>query len=196
MQTQSPLFDDLARVMTGAMGMAAAGGIPEPIVRQASFLKRIRRPKTLRRGDAWNYRSRVLGRVARDDAGRTKLVPAFPTPGAYTLQVVVPFFLAARELRPGQRAICRTVFQGRTIEDFELEIVGVLPGGRAEGDMILARATSDRLKHDGIAAGMSGSPVYVDGKLIGALAFSWPFSRDPLCGITPIAENKPNLAIG
>lgn len=97
-------------------------------------------------------------------------------------------FLPASELSPGQRAVCRTVFQGRTVEEFELEIVGVLPGGRAEGDLILARATSDRLKHDGIAAGMSGSPVFVDGKLIGALAYSFTFSRDPLCGITPIAE--------
>ncbi len=97
-------------------------------------------------------------------------------------------FLPARELKPGQRAVCRTVFQGRTIEEFELEIAGVLPGGRAEGDMILARAKGDRLEHDGIAGGMSGSPVYVDGKLIGALAFSWSFSRDPLCGITPIED--------
>ncbi|MGH7724779.1 MAG: SpoIVB peptidase S55 domain-containing protein [Candidatus Eiseniibacteriota bacterium] len=120
----------------------------------------------------------------------TPTVTAAPDPASLDRER----FLPARELRPGQRAICRTVFQGRTVEDFELEIVGVLPGGRAEGDMILARATSDRLKHDGIAAGMSGSPVYVDGKLIGALAFSWPFSRDPLCGITPIAEMLDVLA--
>src|SRR4029079_1781092 len=61
-------------------------------------------------------------------------------------------------------------------------------GGKAEGDMILARAIGPRMEHDGIAAGMSGSPIYIDGRLAGALAFSWPFSRDALCGITPIEE--------
>ncbi len=97
-------------------------------------------------------------------------------------------FIGVEELRPGQKATCRTVFQGRRIETFELEIVGVVKGGKADGDMILARADGERLKHDGIAAGMSGSPIYVDGRLAGALAFGWPFSRDALCGITPIAD--------
>jgi hypothetical protein len=97
-------------------------------------------------------------------------------------------YIPVSEIHPGQVATCRTVFQGRTIETFEMEVVGVLPGGRTDGDLILARARGDRLKHDGIAAGMSGSPVYIDGRLAGALAFGWSFSRDPLCGITPIAE--------
>lgn len=97
-------------------------------------------------------------------------------------------FMALADVKPGQRAIGRTVFTGRTIEEFELEIVGTVPGGRTEGAMILARGKGTRIEHDGIAAGMSGSPIYVDGKLIGALAFGWPFSRDALCGIQPIAD--------
>src|SRR5688572_27568060 len=97
-------------------------------------------------------------------------------------------FIGVEELKPGMKAVGKTVFTGRRIEDFELEIVGVVPGGKAEGAMILARALGPRLEHDGIAAGMSGSPIYVDGRLAGALAFSWPFSRDALCGITPIDE--------
>jgi hypothetical protein len=97
-------------------------------------------------------------------------------------------FIGIDEIKPGQHAVGRTVFLGRTIEEFELEIVGVVPGGRTEGDMILARGLGPRLVHDGIAAGMSGSPIYIDGRLAGALAFGWPFSRDPLCGITPIGE--------
>jgi len=101
-----------------------------------------------------------------------------------------PAFLPLDQIRPGQRAVGRTVFVGRTIEEFELTIVGVVPGGRAEGAMILARGQGDRIEHDGIAAGMSGSPVFVDGKLIGALAFGWPFSRDALCGIQPAAEMR------
>src|SRR5690349_7735844 len=97
-------------------------------------------------------------------------------------------FIRASEIKPGMKATGRTVFTGRTIETFDLEIVGVVPGGKAEGDMILARAVGPRMEHDGIAAGMSGSPIYIDGRLAGALAFSWPFSRDALCGITPIEE--------
>jgi hypothetical protein len=92
------------------------------------------------------------------------------------------------ELRPGQKAAVRTVFEGQKIEEFEAEIVGVLKGGRASGDMILARATSERVLRTGIAQGMSGSPVYVDGRLVGALSGGWSFSREPLFAITPIGE--------
>lgn len=99
-----------------------------------------------------------------------------------------PETIPPRDLHRGQQAIVRTVFQGDSIEEFPAEIVGVLQGGRAEGDLILARATSERLAHVGVAQGMSGSPVYVDGKLIGALSSGWSFSRDPLFGITPIGE--------
>jgi hypothetical protein len=91
-------------------------------------------------------------------------------------------------VRTGQKAVVRTVFEGDRIEEFDAEIVGVLHGSRVDGDMILARATSERVLHTGVAAGMSGSPVYVDGKLIGALSSGWTFSRDPLFGITPIRD--------
>src|ERR1043166_8524084 len=67
-------------------------------------------------------------------------------------------------------------------------LVGVLPGGRAEGDLILARALGPRVEATGVAQGMSGSPVYVDGKLIGALSSGWAFSKEPVFGITPIGE--------
>lgn len=91
-------------------------------------------------------------------------------------------------LHPGQAAIVRTVFAGDSIETFEAEILGVLPGGASEGDVILARATSARVVQTGVAQGMSGSPVYVDGKLIGALSSGWSFSKEPIFGITPIAD--------
>jgi hypothetical protein len=101
--------------------------------------------------------------------------PAVPTLGVDALQ-------------RGQTAIVHTVFEGARVETFEAEILGVLRGGRAEGDLIIARATSERVVRTGVAAGMSGSPVYVDGRLIGALSSGWPFVREPLFGITPIDE--------
>jgi hypothetical protein len=67
-------------------------------------------------------------------------------------------------------------------------IVGTLASGRTQGDMILARATSASVVQSGIAQGMSGSPVYVGGRLIGALSSGWAFNREPLFGITPIGE--------
>src|SRR5438093_6710480 len=91
-------------------------------------------------------------------------------------------------LKPGQKAEVRTVFKGDSIESFEAEILGVLRGGRAEGDMILARATSGPVMRTGVAQGMSGSPVYVDGRLVGALSSGWSFSREPTFGVTPIRE--------
>ncbi len=106
---------------------------------------------------------------------------------AYAAVSAVPT-LDPDRLRPGQKAEVRTVFEGEKVESFEAEIVGVLRGGRSEGDMILARATSERVVRTGVAAGMSGSPVYVDGKLIGALSSGWAFSREPIFGITPIGE--------
>ena len=104
-----------------------------------------------------------------------------------------PAPMLPRDLRPGQKAVVRTVFSGDRIESFDAEIVGVLHGGRTEGDMILARATSERVQKLGVAQGMSGSPVYVDGRLVGALSSGWPFSREPLFGITPISEMLPVL---
>jgi len=75
---------------------------------------------------------------------------------------------------------------GRGIQRFDVEILGVLKRYAPKQDLILARVSGAGLEHSGIIAGMSGSPIYVDGKLVGALAYGWPFSKDPLCGITPI----------
>src|SRR5690349_9752492 len=84
------------------------------------------------------------------------------------------------ELRAGEKAEVRTVFHGDSVETFEAEIVGVLPGGRTDGDLILARATSPRVVQSGVAQGMSGSPVYVGGRLVGALSSGWSFAREPI----------------
>ena len=96
--------------------------------------------------------------------------------------------LGPDDLRPGQKAVVKTVFEGGRVEDFDAEIVAVVKGGRTEGDLILAKATSERVIRSGVAQGMSGSPVYVDGRLIGALSSGWSFSREPLFGVTPIGE--------
>jgi hypothetical protein len=75
---------------------------------------------------------------------------------------------------------------GRGVQRFDVEILGTLKRFAPGQDMILARVSGAGLEKSGIIAGMSGSPIYVDGKLVGALAYGWPFAKDPICGITPI----------
>lgn len=111
----------------------------------------------------------------------------FPGGASRAAVPVVPVMPVA-EIRPGQAAVVRTVFAGDSIETFDAVIVGVLPGGRADGDVILARATTPRVVASGVAQGMSGSPVYVNGRMIGALSSGWAFAKEPVFGITPIGE--------
>jgi hypothetical protein len=80
----------------------------------------------------------------------------------------------------------RTVFNGNRIEDFQVEILGVLDNIGPKESLILARLSGGPLEHTGVMQGMSGSPVYIDGKLVGAVAMAFPFAKDPIAGIRPI----------
>jgi SpoIVB peptidase S55 len=97
-------------------------------------------------------------------------------------------FLSVRDVRPGMKGVGRTVFQGTQVEEFNVEILGVVENPAPRGTMIMAELSGHDLEKLGVIAGMSGSPIFVDGKLIGALAFGWPFSSRPVAGITPIEE--------
>ena len=94
------------------------------------------------------------------------------------------------DIRPGMVGIGHTVFEGTKVEEFKANIIGVLDnviGTRRS--LILARLEGGPLANTGVIAGMSGSPVYVDGKLIGAVSYALgAFSKEPIAGITPIAE--------
>ncbi len=83
-----------------------------------------------------------------------------------------------------------TVFEGTQPEAMDVEILGVLKNVLGPGqDMILARLQGSKPEYTGVVAGMSGSPVYIDGKLLGALSYRiGQFSKEPIAGITPIAE--------
>lgn len=80
----------------------------------------------------------------------------------------------------------RTVFAGTSPETFKVRVVSILRNFLPRQDVILIRAEDARVEALGIAAGMSGSPVYVDGKLMGAIAYGWSFAKEPLAGVTPI----------
>ncbi len=96
------------------------------------------------------------------------------------------------EIKPGMIGIGRTVFEGRELQEFRAHILGVLRNVQGpRRDLILARLEGGPLAKTGVAAGMSGSPVYVDGRLIGAVSYSiGSFPTEAIAGITPIGEMK------
>lgn len=92
------------------------------------------------------------------------------------------------EVRRGMRGHAVTVFHGQTPDQFELEVVDVIHNYLPKQDAVLFRATDPRLEHSGIVGGMSGSPIFLEGKLVGALSYGWRFNKDPLGALTPIAN--------
>src|SRR4051812_49137974 len=93
------------------------------------------------------------------------------------------------DIRTGQKGVARTVFAGAEPEEFGVEVLGVLSGFPApRKSVIIARLTGAQVERTSVFAGMSGSPVYIDGKLVGAIAYAFPFEKEPIAGITPIKQ--------
>ena len=98
--------------------------------------------------------------------------------------------IAVSQIHAGMRGVAYTVFQGVKPEPMEVEVLGVMHNVNGpKGDIILVRLHGQKVEYTGVVAGMSGSPVYIDGKLAGALAFRiGEFSKEPIAGVTPIAD--------
>ncbi|HEY7097055.1 MAG TPA: SpoIVB peptidase S55 domain-containing protein [Terriglobales bacterium] len=98
--------------------------------------------------------------------------------------------ISVNEIHAGMRGVAYTVFQGVKPESMGVEVLGVLRNANGpKGDIILVRLQGEKAEYTGVVAGMSGSPVYFDGKLAGALAFRiGEFSKEPIAGVTPIGE--------
>src|SRR5499427_922452 len=94
------------------------------------------------------------------------------------------------QIHTGMRGVAYTVFEGTKPEPMDVEVLGVLKNMNGpKGDIILVRLHGPKVEYTGVVAGMSGSPVYFDGKLAGALAFRiGEFSKEPIAGVTPIAD--------
>jgi len=106
------------------------------------------------------------------------------TASAYAALVIFPL----KDVRAGQHGVGRTVFAGNTVEEFQVEVLGVLENLGPRESIILARLSGGPLASTGVMQGMSGSPVYIDGKLVGAVAMSFPQSKDAIAGIRPIED--------
>jgi hypothetical protein len=97
-------------------------------------------------------------------------------------------FFPLKDVRAGMHGTGRTVFTGNKVEEFQVEILGVLDGVGPKQSLILARLSGGPLEHAGVMEGMSGSPIYLDGKLAGAVAMAFPFAKDPIAAIRPIED--------
>jgi hypothetical protein len=92
------------------------------------------------------------------------------------------------EVRAGMKGEGRTVMKGTKLETFQAEVLGVLKNTSPGRDMVLCRLSGLNLDKTGIIAGMSGSPIYIDGKLLGAVAYAWAFGKEPIAGVTPFSQ--------
>jgi hypothetical protein len=116
--------------------------------------------------------------------GQPQNVNESKTPSAKTSN-----YFPLAELKAGMKGTARTVFRGTEPEEYQVEILGVVPGAVGpKQDMIVGRISGGSADRTSVFAGMSGSPVYIDGRLVGAIAYSFPFAKEPICGITPISQ--------
>lgn len=93
------------------------------------------------------------------------------------------------ELKEGMKGTARTVFRGNEPEEFNVEILGIIPGAIGpKQDLIVGKISGGGADRTAVFAGMSGSPVYINGRLVGAISYSFPFSKEPICGITPVEQ--------
>ncbi len=110
---------------------------------------------------------------------KTQVIPTVPGSEIFPLS----------QIKEGQRGTARTVFRGTEPEEFGVEILGVVPGSIGpHQDLIIGKLSGENAMRTFVFAGMSGSPVYIDGKIVGAISYSFPFAKEPICGITPIEQ--------
>lgn len=110
---------------------------------------------------------------------KASVIPAVPGAEVFPLS----------QLKEGMKGTARTVFRGTEPEEFGVEILGVVPGSIGpHQDLIIGKLSGENAMRTFVFAGMSGSPVYIDGKIVGAISYSFPFAKEPICGITPIEQ--------
>ena len=121
--------------------------------------------------------------VSRPTSAAAPPAPAAPPASA---AIATPDVMPLSQIQRGQKGYGVSVFAGTALERFDVEVLGVIHDLSPNVSYVLARLSGRGLEDSGVIAGMSGSPVYIDGKLVGAVAFSWPFAKEAIAGITPI----------
>ncbi len=123
------------------------------------------------------------------DAAAIPAVPAMNKPGGLSATNPDPArYLFEDEIKPGMKGYGLTVMHAGKIEKFEVEVIDVIKNFGPGQNVVLVRCSGLNLEHTGVIAGMSGSPVYLDNKMIGAIAYGWSASKDPIAGVQPIRQ--------
>lgn len=104
-----------------------------------------------------------------------------------------PDVISAKDLKRGMKGYGLTVFEGTKPEKFDVEIIDVLHNFRPRQELILVKTTHPRLEVAKVVAGMSGSPIFINGKMAGAYAYGWTFGKEPVAGVTPIRSMLDDL---
>jgi hypothetical protein len=99
-----------------------------------------------------------------------------------------PAIFPLKDIRAGQHGVGRTVFSGSRVEEFQVEVLGVLDNIGPQQSIILVRLKGGPLENTGVMQGMSGSPVYIEGRLAGAVALGFPMAKEAIAGVRPIEE--------
>ncbi|MCS6885199.1 MAG: SpoIVB peptidase S55 domain-containing protein [Acidobacteriota bacterium] len=106
-----------------------------------------------------------------------------------TYAVDNPSFFSVDAVRPGMKGVGKTTFSSNFVEEFEVEVLGVLQGVPAPNrSLVVVRLKGEAVERSGVFAGMSGSPVFIEGKLLGAIAYAFTFAKEPIGAVTPIAD--------
>ena len=106
-----------------------------------------------------------------------------------------PDTMPVKDIKPGMKGYGLTVFEGTEPSRFDIEVIDVLTNFRPRQDLILIKTFHPRLEVAKVVAGMSGSPVYINGKMIGAYAYGWTFGEEPVAGVTPIKNMLEELVL-
>ncbi len=110
------------------------------------------------------------------------------TPPAVQASPKQESYWEVEDVRAGMKGYGLTVMKGTKIDRFAAEVLGVMKNTSPGRDLVLCRLSGLDLEKTGVIAGMSGSPVYIDGKLLGAVAYAWAFCKEPIAGITPFCQ--------
>lgn len=111
----------------------------------------------------------------------------FASAAVFAVPADSPEVMPVSQIKPGMKGVAYTIFSGDQIEKFDLVVLGILPDLMGPNEpVILVQLVGPKVEHTGVVAGMSGSPVYIDGKLVGAIALKFgSFAKEPLAGVTP-----------
>lgn len=132
----------------------------------------------------------ALGVGASIESTEVAAAPAARRAAAKAARAGGTEIMAVDDLKPGMKGYAVTVFSGTGTDRFEIEVVDTMKNYLPKQDAVLFTSTDPRLEHSGIVGGMSGSPIYVEGKLVGALSYGWRFNKDPLGALTPISNMR------